>query len=318
MWPKKKKISHRSNQKQYHHQSLCTRVKYLKLSEVKTRSCCGAVVGAGLDIQGSQVQTQCGQKKKENLSQVQSEQYHHQSLCTRVKYLKLSEVKTRSCCGAVVECRTRDPEVPGSHPVWPKKKENLSQVQSEQYHHQSLCTRVKYLKLSEVKTRSRHGTVVECRTRDPEVPGSNTGVAKEKENLSQVQSEQYHHQSLCTRVKYLKLSEVKTRSRHGTVVECRTRDPEVLGSNPSVAQKKENLSQVQSEQYHHQSLCTRVKYLKLSEVKTRSCRGAVVECRTRDPEVLGSNPSVAKKKKISHRSNQNNTTTNHSPPELNT
>ena len=49
--------------------------------------------------------------------------------------------------------------------------------------------------------------MVECRTRDPEVPGSNPGVAK-KENLSQVQSEQYHHQSLCTRVKYLKLSEV--------------------------------------------------------------------------------------------------------------
>ena len=58
------------------------------------------------------------------------------------------------------------------------------------------------------------------------------------QNLSQVQSEQYHHQSLCTRVKYLKLSEVKTRSRHGTVVECRTRDPEVLGSNPSVAKRK--------------------------------------------------------------------------------
>ena len=43
---------------------------------------------------------------------------------------------------------------------------------------------------------------------------------------------------------------------------------------------------------------------------------AVVECRTRDPEVLGSNPGVAKKK-ISHRSNQNNTTTNPSAPELN-
>ena len=67
----------------------------------------------------------------------------------------------------------------------------------------------------------------------------------------------------------------------------------------------------------HQSLCTRVKYLKLSEVKTRSDRGRVVECRTRDPEVLDSNPSVAKKK-ISHRSNQKNTSTNPSVPELNT
>ena len=100
------------------------------------------------------------------------------------------------------------------------------------------------------------------------------------------------------------------------MVECRTRDPEVPGSNPGVA-KKENLSQVQSEQYHHQSLCTRVKYLKLSEVKTRSHCGTVVEWRTTDPEVPGSNPSVVKKK-ISHRSNQNNTTTNPSAPELNT
>ena len=81
--------------------------------------------------------------------------------------------------------------------------------------------------------------------------------------------------------------------------------------------QKENFSQVQSEQYHHQSLCTRVKYLKLSEVKNRSCHCTVVECRTRDPEVPGSNPIVAKKK-ISHRSNQNITTTNPSAPELNT
>ena len=238
-------------------------------------------------------------QKKENLSQVQSEQYHHQSLCTRVKYLKLSEVKTRRHHGTVVECRTRDPEVPGSNSSVAQKKENLSQVQSEQYHHQSLCTRVKYLKLSEVKTRSCCGVVVECRTRDPEVPGSNPIVApKKKENLSQVQSEQYHHQSLCTRVKYMKLSEVKIRSHHGTVVECRTRDLEVPGFKlQCVQKKKENLSQVQSEQYHHQSLCTRVKYLKLSEVKTRSYHDAVVECRTRDPEIQRLKPWCGPKKK---------------------
>ena len=52
-------------------------------------------------------------------------------------------------------------------------------------------------------------------------------------------------------------------------------------------------------------------------MRRRSCHGAVVECRTRDLEVPGSNPGVAKKK-ISHRSNQNNTTTNPSAPELNT
>ena len=127
---------------------------------------------------------------------------------------------------------------------------------------------------------------------------------------------QYHHQSLCTRVKYLKLSEVKTRSHRGAVVQCRTRDPEVPCSNPSVAKKKISHRSNQNNTTT-QSLCTRVKYLKLSEVKTRSHCGAVVECSTRDPEVLGSNPSVAKKK-ISHRSNQNNTTTNPSAPELNT
>ena len=96
----------------------------------------------------------------------------------------------------------------------------------------------------------------------------------------------------------------------GRVQDKRSRGPRF---KPQCGQK-ENLSQVQSEQYHHQSLCTRDKYLKLSEVKTRSCHGTVVEYRTRDPEFLGSNPSVAKKK-ISHRSNQNNTSTNPSAPE---
>ena len=124
----------------------------------------------------------------------------------------------------------------------------------------------------------------------------------------------YHHQSLCTRVKYLKLSEVKTRSHHCTVVECRTRDPEILGSNPGVAKKKISHRSNQNNITTNPS-DTRVKYLKLSEVKTRSCHSAVVECRTRDPEVLGSNPGVDKKK-ISNRSNQNNTTTNPSAPEL--
>ena len=70
------------------------------------------------------------------------------------------------------------------------------------------------------------------------------------------------------------------------MIECRTRDAEVLRFKPWYGQK-ESLSQVQSEQYHHQSLYTRVKYLKKSKVKTRSCRSTVVECRTRDPEVPG-------------------------------
>ena len=80
---------------------------------------------AGLEIHRSQVQTPMWPKKK-NLSQVQSEQYHHQSLCTRVKYLKLSEVKARSCHGAVVECWTRDTEVPGSNLCVAKKEKSLT------------------------------------------------------------------------------------------------------------------------------------------------------------------------------------------------
>ena len=156
--------------------------------------------------------------------------------------------------------------------------------------------------------------MVECRTRDLEVLGTNPGVAKKKISHRSNQNNTTTNLSV-TRVKYLKLSEVKTRSCCGTMVKCRTRDPEVPHFKSQCGQK-ENLSQVQSEKYHHQSLCTRVKYLKLSEVKTRSYHSTVVECRIRDPEVPGSNPSVAKKK-ISHRSNQNNTTTNPSTPELN-
>ena len=140
-------------------------------------------------------------------------------------------------------------------------------------------------------------------------------MAKKKISHRSNQKE-YHHQSLCTRVKYLKLSDVKSRSHHDAVVECGTKDPEVPSSRPGVAKKKIS-HQVQSEQYHHQSLCTRVKYLKLSDVKTRSFHGTVVDYRTRDPEVPSSNPGVAKEK-ISHRSNQNNTTTNPSEPDLNT
>ena len=100
------------------------------------------------------------------------------------------------------------------------------------------------------------------------------------------------------------------------MVEGSTRDSEVLGSNPSVAKKKISYRSNQNNTTTN-PLCTRVKYLKLSEVKIRSCCGTVVECRTRDPVMPDSNPNVAKKK-ISYRSNQNNTTANPCAPELNT
>ena len=170
----------------------------------------------------------------------------------------------------------------------------------------SLYPRVKYLKLSEMKTRSWHGAVLECRTRDPDVPSSNPSVGKKK-NLSQVQSEQYHHQSLYTRVKYLKLSEMKTRSWHGAVLECRTRDPEIPSSNPGVGKNKiphRSNQNITTTNPLHQSEVPEIDRCK----KQNHCC-AVVECRTRDPEVPSSNPGVGKNK-IPHRSNQNITTTN--------
>ena len=138
------------------------------------------------------------------------------------------------------------------------------------------------------------------------VPSSNPGVAKKKIS-------QWSNQNNTTTIP--SIPELNTWN-------CQTWKPEVVVAQWKSADQrsrspifkawcgqKENLSQVHSEQCHHQSLWTRVKYLKLSEVKTRSFHGTVVECRTRDPEGPSSNPGVAKKK-ISHRSNQNNTTTN--------
>ena len=214
----------------------------------------------------------------------------------------------------MVECRTRDAKVLGSNPSVAKKKISHRSNQNNTTTNPS-APELKYLKLSEVKTRSRRGAVVECRTWDPEVPSSNPSVAKKKISHCSNQNNTTTNPP-CTRVKYLKLSEVKTRSRHCTMVECRTRDPEVPSSNPGVAQKNISYSSNQNNTTTN-PFAPELKYLKLSEVKSRSHSGVVVECRSRDPKVPNSNPSVAKKK-ISHRSNQNNTTTNPSTPDLNT
>ena len=165
-----------------------------------------------------------------------------------------------------------------------------------------------------MKTRSCHGTGVECRTRDPVVPGSNLSVAKKKI------SHRSKKNNTTTNPSALEIFNWNYQRWNQKLLWCSGRVQDKTSRGPRfkpLCGQKENLSQVQSEQYHHQSLCTRVKYLKLSEVKTRSHRSTVVECKTRDPEVLGSNPCVVKKK-ISHSSNQNNTTTNPSAPELNT
>ena len=78
--------------------------------------------------------------------------------------------------GRVIEGRTRDLDVPRSVHTGVKKK--YPQLQSEKYHHQSLCTRVKYLKLSQLKCRSNHKDSGRVQTRDQEVPSSISGVAK--------------------------------------------------------------------------------------------------------------------------------------------
>ena len=177
----------------------------------------------------------------------------------------------------MVECRTRDLEVPGSNPSVAKKKICHRSNQNNTTY-QSLSTRVKYLKLSKVKTRSPCGTVVECRTRDLEVLGSNPSVAKKKICHRSNQNNTTTNPSApeLNTWNYQRRKPEHPLWHSGRVQDKRSRGP---GFKPQCGQK-EILSQVQSEQHHHQSLWTTVKYLKLSEFETRSCYGAVVECRT--------------------------------------
>ena len=174
---------------------------------------------------GPHLKPWCGQK--ENLSQVQSEQYYHQSLCTRVKYVKLSDVKIRSWCGTVAECSTRDAEVLSLIPGVAKKKI------SHRSNHNNIITNTSAPELNTWNCQRWNPEVIVAQwySAGPEIQKSPVQTLVWSKKLLQVQSEQYHHQSLCTRVKYLKLSEVKTRRFHGTVVECRTRDPEGPSSN---------------------------------------------------------------------------------------
>ena len=92
--------------------------------------------------------------------------------------MKLSEVNNINQSDTMVECRTTVQEVPTSNLSAGKKK--FSPVQSKQHPQQTLGTRVKCLKLSDVKTRGHYRTKVQWRTRDPEIPNSNTDVAKSK------------------------------------------------------------------------------------------------------------------------------------------
>ena len=146
--------------------------------------------------------------------------------------------ENRSHCGTVLECRTRDPEVP----IWilVHTERNLSQEQSKQYHHQSLCTRVTYLKWSEAKTSRHQGNFKECRTREPEGPSSNPDMGKK--NMSHMCNK--NNTTTYPSVPELNTwncSEVKTRSHWGTGVECKTTDPVDTISNPN-GEVKENFS----------------------------------------------------------------------------
>ena len=140
--------------------------------------------------------------------------------------------------------------------------------------------------------------------------------SRQKENLSQVQSEQYHYQSLCTTVKYLKLSEVKTRSHHSAVRECRTLQLEVPSSNPDMGKEKfshrsnqNNATTNPSAPQLNTSNCQRWK----PEVAMAQWYSAGLEIH-RSPVQI----PLQAERKISHRSNQNNTTTNPAAPVFNT
>ena len=303
-----------------HCQSLSTRVKYLKLYEVKIRSHCGTVVECRTT------------DPKENLSQVLSEQCHCQSLSTRVKCLTVSEVKIRSHCGTVVQYRTTDPEVFSSNPHDANRntiKGSFRTIPPPIPLHHSDISQI----VMDVKQKSLwHSGRVQ--TRDPEVPTSNSHDAKRRTFTMSIRS--IPLPSFCTRFKYLKLWEVKSRfsvpqwesaglqiwnstvqilvqqKKHlnrsfqynttanssalelniwivrceklislwhsGKVHYYRSR----RSQGQMVVGQKEKLSQVQTVQYYNQLPCTRVKYLKLSEVKSRFHCSKVGEYRTTD------------------------------------
>ena len=161
-----------------------------------------------------------------------------------------------------------------------------------------------------MKTRSCCGTVVECWTRDPEVPSSNPGTG-----FSQVQSEQYHHKFLCTRFKYLKLTELKITNHHGTVVVCMIRYPEVPSSNPSMDKRKILTGPIRTISTPFTLSHSYIPEIVRGENQKLSLQsGRVQDLRSRGPQFK----CQCGQRKIFHSSIQNNATTNHTEWELNT
>ena len=139
---------------------------------------------------------------------------NHQNITTmcpiapQYEYLKLTEVKTRSHCGTVVECRKRDPGAPSSIPNEAKGNSPRSIQNNTSTNHSA--KEYEYLTLSRLKTRSNCGTVVECRARDPDVPSWKLGGSKRISHRSK-----QNNTTRVARGKYLSFTEVKIRSNRG-------------------------------------------------------------------------------------------------------
>ena len=107
---------------------------------------------------------------------------------------------------------------------------------------------MKHLKLSEVKTRNHCGRVVECRTWDPEFLSSNTSVGKNKNSYRS------SHNNTTTNPTALELNTSNYRrwKKEIPVMEWKSAGLEIHRFPVQIQSvQKENLSQIQSEQYHH-------------------------------------------------------------------
>ena len=183
------------------------------------------MVEAGIEIQRSLFQIQVrGMRGKVKTLTALIRTIPHHSLCTWLKCLTLSDVKTSSIHDTVVECSTRNPEVPSSNPRAGRRKTLTGPIRKIPPPIPQQLINIPVIIWSEnQKSPWYTGTVKDMRSRGTKCKF----CCGQKGKLSQVQLEQYHNQSLCTTVKYLKLSDMKTRSLHGTVVDCRTREPQV-------------------------------------------------------------------------------------------
>ena len=256
----KQKISHWPNQNNTTTNPYAPELNTWNIQMWKAEVTLAQWLSSGLEIKRSPVQTLVWAKRKSFtglIRTIPSPIPLHQSSIPEI----VRGENQKSPCHPVVECRTRDPEVPSSNPGVGKKKISHRSNQNNTTSNPSVAPecRTKYLqtlvwgkrKLSEVskqykpilevKTRNHWGTVVECRTRDPEVPSSNPGVGKNKNSHRSNQNNTTTNPSAPNfNTKIFRGKNQK--SPCDTVVECRTRDPEVPSSNPGVWAKRKSLT----------------------------------------------------------------------------